>query len=132
MTLKPPAIVDLPLDDPLGPRPTRSPAAAEPAPPAQRRGRVKTAEIAHRPQTAPPRTRSQDGDPYGGSPKIPVTMRATKDLWDRLGVLTRRLEDEGMRTSRTELTEALWHFHAPQNTDEARGLIQRYRRARVG
>jgi hypothetical protein len=59
-------------------------------------------------------------------------MRATKDLWDRLGVLARRLEDEGLRTSRTELTEALWHFHAPQNTDEARALIRRYRRARVG
>ena len=34
--------------------------------------------------------------------------------------------------SRSELTEALWHFHAPQNTDEARALIRRYRRARVG
>jgi hypothetical protein len=59
-------------------------------------------------------------------------MRATEDLWNHLGALTRRLEDEGLRTSRTELTEALWHFHAPLNTDEARVLIHRYRRARIG
>jgi hypothetical protein len=131
MTLKPPAIVDLPLDDPLGPRPTRSPTPAEPTARAPRRRSAKTAAAGDR-QTPPPRTRPQEGDPYGGSPKIPVTMRATKDLWDRLGALTRRLEDEGMRTSRTELTEALWHFHAPQTTDEARALIRRYRRARVG
>jgi len=74
----------------------------------------------------------QGGDPYDGSPKVSVSMRATKELWDRLGVLSRRLEDEGMRTSRTELTEALWHFYSPQNPQEARELVTRYRRARLG
>jgi hypothetical protein len=59
-------------------------------------------------------------------------MRATKELWDHLGILSRRLEDQGLRTSRTELTEALWHFHAPESAAEARELVLRYRRARLG
>ena len=59
-------------------------------------------------------------------------MRATKQLWDHLGALTRELEGEGLRTSRTELTEALWHFEAPKVAAEARELVRRYRRARIG
>lgn len=59
-------------------------------------------------------------------------MRATKQLWDQLGALTRELEGEGLRTSRTEITEALWHFHAPADADAARELVRRYRRARIG
>jgi hypothetical protein len=59
-------------------------------------------------------------------------MRATKQLWDQLGALTRELAGEGLRTSRTELTEALWHFHAPRDAAAARELVRRYRRVRVG
>lgn len=84
------------------------------------------------PQPFEQRSQGRDGDPYDGSPKVSVSMRATKELWDRLGALSRRLEDEGLRSSRTELTEALWHFHAPETPDEARELVHRYRRARLG
>jgi len=69
---------------------------------------------------------------YDGSPKVAVSMRATKALWDIMGALSRRLEDEGMRTSRTELAEAMWHFNMPESPDEARELVRRYRRARLG
>lgn len=37
-----------------------------------------------------------------------------------------------MRTSRTEITEALWHFHAPETPAAARELVVGYRRARLG
>ncbi|MDQ3729055.1 MAG: hypothetical protein M3355_05645 [Actinomycetota bacterium] len=70
--------------------------------------------------------------PYAGSPKIAVNMRATKALWDRLGDLTRQLEGEGLKASRTELTEALWHFNMPKDAVEARELLRRYRLARLG
>lgn len=71
-------------------------------------------------------------DPYAGSPKVSVNMRATKALWDRLGDVVRQLDAEGTRASRTELTEALWHFHAPTDPEEARDLLRRYRVARLG
>lgn len=48
------------------------------------------------------------GDPMAGSPKVAINMRATKALWDALGAVLRLCEDEGLPTSRTELTEALW------------------------
>jgi hypothetical protein len=126
MALTPPNVID--IDDPLRPR---ADVAAAPAPPAA------TVVLAPDPASAPPVGEPEvadvsQGDPYDGSPKVAVSMRATKELWDRLGVLSRRLEDEGLRTSRTELTEALWHFHAPETTAEARELVRRYRRARLG
>lgn len=82
-------------------------------------------EPPHEPAVSP-------GDPYEGSPKIAVNLRATKQLWDQLGALTRELESQEARTSRTELTEALWHFHMPANADDARELVRRYRRVRIG
>lgn len=83
-------------------------------------------------EDATPVAEASPGDPYAGSPKIAVNMRATKQLWDQLGALTRELEGEGLRTSRTEITEALWHFHAPSDAAAARELVRRYRRVRVG
>ena len=71
-------------------------------------------------------------DTYEGSPKVAVNMRATKALWDELGRLVRELEADGLRTSRTEMTEALWHLHAPGDAAEARELIRRYRVDRAG
>lgn len=111
MALAKPPIVD--IDDPLQARPARAAedAGARRAAPAQHEGG------------------NQGG--YDGSPKVAVSMRATKGLWDRLGALSRRLEDEGMRTSRTELTEAIWHFNMPQSTAEARELVRRYRSERA-
>jgi hypothetical protein len=134
MALGPAKLTD--LDDPLrGPRPEpASPATttssarrrrATRAVPARRRGEAQAGDAA-------PAADASPGDPYAGSPKIAVNMRATKQLWDQLGALTRELEGDGLRTSRTELTEALWHFHAPSDAAAARELVRRYRRVRVG
>lgn len=136
MNLGPAKLTD--LDDPLrGPQPAAASASApkrasRPRRQAQReRASGKRDAVA---TTQPPVATADEaiGDPYGGSPKIAVNMRATKELWDRLGALTRELEGEGFRTSRTELTEALWHFHAPRDAAQARELVRRYRRARIG
>jgi hypothetical protein len=136
MALGPAKLTD--LDDPLlGPEPeppatpdsaTRTPRTRRPpaaAPPPRRQAQPP-------PEDATPAADVSPGDPYAGSPKIAVNMRATKQLWDQLGALTRELEGEGLRTSRTELTEALWHFHAPRDATAARELVRRYRRVRVG
>jgi hypothetical protein len=142
MALGPAKLTD--LDDPLrGPQAT-APGAASPerAPRSQRDAKRKDGR--GKPAPAPsnmartagdPGSRTTDesiGDPYAGSPKITVNMRATKELWDRLGALSRELEAQEFRTSRTELTEALWHFHAPRDAAGARELIRRYRRSRLG
>lgn len=138
MALGPAKLTD--LDDPLrGPQPeppVGSTSSATPTPstrrqrpeatPQGRRQAQPQAEDATAPADVSP------GDPYAGSPKVAVNMRATKQLWDQLGGLSRELEGEGLRTSRTELTEALWHFHAPRDTAAARDLVRRYRRVRVG
>ena len=137
MALGPAKLTD--LDDPLrgpGPEPPATPDSATPTP-RTRRPRPPAAAPARRqaqPQAedATPAADVSPGDPYAGSPKIAVNMRATKQLWDQLGALTRELEGEGLRTSRTELTEALWHFHAPRDAAAARELVRRYRRVRVG
>jgi hypothetical protein len=147
MNLGPAKLTD--LDDPLrGPQPS---AAAAPAPKRASRPRReghgerasgKRDAVAATPSSEPSAAPSEPpsvptadeavGDPYAGSPKIAVNMRATKELWDHLGALTRELEADGFRTSRTELTEALWHFHAPRDAAGARELVRRYRRARIG
>jgi hypothetical protein len=121
MALTKPGIVDDPLE-------ARRPSPA--APSTREAAFSATAPAPSAPRHDQPG--NQGGDPYDGSPKVAVNMRATKELWDHLGVLSRRLEDAGVRTSRTELTEALWHFHSPQNPDDARELVMRYRRARLG
>lgn len=145
MALGPAKLTD--LDDPL--RGPQAPAAAPAAPAAKRASRPRrdaqrggrTAKhsgataTATETETSEPSAVTADepiGDPYEGSPKIAVNMRATKELWDRLGALTRELEGDGFRTSRTELTEALWHFDAPRTAADARDLVRRYRRARIG
>ena len=141
MSIGPAKLTD--LDDPLrGPQPTA--AAAAPAPKRASRPRRKAqqerpsgeidAVATTQPSELPIVSTAENatGDPYAGSPKISVNMRATKELWDRLGVLTRELEGQGWRTSRTEITEALWHFHAPREAAGALELVRRYRRVRIG
>jgi hypothetical protein len=147
MSLGPAKLTD--LDDPLrGPQPTAAASAPKRAsrPRRQAQGErasgkrdagATTTQSSEPPAapTEPPSVPTADeavGDPYAGSPKIAVNMRATKELWDHLGALTRELEAEGFRTSRTELTEALWHFHSPRDAAGARELVRRYRRARIG
>jgi len=75
------------------------------------------ATVPQQPAAAPDRAPAADrrpargvdvGDPMAGSPKVAINMRATKALWDALGAVLRLCEDEGLPTSRTELTEALW------------------------
>ncbi len=140
MALGPAKLTD--LDDPLrGPRPeppppplpaATQPDAAQPSPHHAASDR-RAKPLAPEPQAHEPTAIGEaSGDPYSGSPKIAVNMRATKQLWDHLGALTRELEGEGLRTSRTELTEALWHFHVPHDAGAARELVRRYRRVRIG
>jgi hypothetical protein len=43
----------------------------------------------------PPSEPPRGGDPRAGSPKIAANMRATKELWDPLGALTRELRARG-------------------------------------
>lgn len=124
------------LDDPLRGRQTPAPAtsvsAASPTKASSRKHKAAAAPAPDRVDEPAGPQAERGGDPYAGSPKIAVNMRATKQLWDHLGALTRELEGEGLRTSRTEMTEALWHFEAPEDADEARELVRRYRRARIG
>ncbi len=131
------------LDDPLrvqsGPDPAehaRSPDQAAPAVGKPRQPRARPARRADARGSGvtetPLEQREAVEPPYAGSPKIAVNMRATKALWDRLGDLTRQLEGEGLKASRTELTEALWHFNMPKDAVEARELLRRYRLARLG
>jgi hypothetical protein len=144
MALGPAKLTD--LDDPLRGPQAAAPAPAKPERASRPRRDVQRERGGDKRGAAPPVTdaaptgeqpasRATDepaGDPYAGSPKIAVNMRATKELWDRLGALTRELEAQEFRTSRTELTEALWHFHAPRDAAGARELVRRYRRSRIG
>jgi hypothetical protein len=130
MALTPPKVVD--IDDPLTPRKQPQPAPAASAPPSEtrppRRRRARSQAPSQPSSEAPPK-KSAPG--VIGSPKVTISMRAPTAAWDHLGSLARRLEDEGLRTSRTEITEALWHFNAPADVDEARELVRRYRRAQL-
>lgn len=142
MGLGPAKLTD--LDDPLrGPQAAATPATRKRVPRGEREtqrgeeggGRGEATTPPTPPAVEPVASRPSDepvADPYAGSPKIAVNMRATKALWDRLGALTRELEAQEFRTSRTELTEALWHFHAPSDATAARDLIRRYRHTRIG
>jgi len=114
------------IDDPLQAR--CAPASEDVGP-----GRDRGGALAPAQERRDAAAEHEEGDQgrYDGSPKVAVSMRATKGLWDGLGALSRRLEDEGMRTSRTELTEAMWHFNMPQSTAEARDLVRRYRSERA-
>jgi len=129
------------LDDPLrvqtgrdSPGQVGPPDEQAPPVPKPRRPRpARRAEASGPAVTGAPLAQSETVDPpYEHSPKIAVNMRATKALWDRLGDLTRQLEGEGLKASRTELTEALWHFNMPKDGVEARELLRRYRVARLG
>lgn len=65
-------------------------------------------------------------NPYTGAGTTSLNVRVLVPLHGRYRQLVRALEDEGYRTSSTEIFQALLHF-GPPNTDEARELIRRWR-----
>jgi len=65
-------------------------------------------------------------NPYTGAGTTSLNVRVLVPLHGRYRQLVRALEDEGYRTSSTEIFQALLHF-GPANTDEARELIRRWR-----
>jgi len=65
-------------------------------------------------------------NPYTGAGTTSLNVRVLVPLHGRYRRLVRALEDEGYRTSSTEIFQALLHF-GPPNTDEARELIRRWR-----
>ncbi len=67
-----------------------------------------------------------DVNPYTGAGTTSLTVRVVVPLHARYRRLVRDLEDEGYRTSSTELFHALLHF-GPEDTDEARDLLRRWR-----
>jgi len=77
-------------------------------------------------------SRATDGEPetavnpYTGAGTTSLNVRVLVPLHARYRQLVRALEDEGYRTSSTEIFQALLHF-GPANTDEARELIRRWR-----
>jgi hypothetical protein len=71
-----------------------------------------------------------DGRPlvnlYAGAGTTSLNVRLLVPLHARYRRLVRELEDEGYRTSSTELFHALLHF-GPEGTGEARELLRRWR-----
>lgn len=100
------------------------PDAAEPV--------AESATTKRAPSRRPKAAAAADGEPASGT--NPYTRAGTTSLNVRVLVplhgryrqLVRTLEDEGYRTSSTEIFQALLHF-GPANTDEARELLRRWR-----
>ena len=65
-------------------------------------------------------------NPYTGAGTTSLNVRILVPVHTRYRKLVRDLEDEGYRTSSTELFHALLHF-GPTNTAEARDLLRRWR-----
>lgn len=72
--------------------------------------------------------RSGGGDvnPYAGAGTTSLNVRILVPLHDRYRRLVRELEDEGYKSSATEIFHALLHF-GPSGTDEARELLRSWR-----
>ena len=63
----------------------------------------------------------------------PMAVDTIAPFWDRLGALARRLlVEQDIRSSRGELTQALWWRHLPRDARRARTLLRAYRSARLG
>lgn len=88
------------------------------------------------PAAAPPAARpasparsSVPRDPYAGAGTRQVNTRLLEPLHTRYVLLVRELDDEGYRTSLTEILHALLE-EGPATADEARELVRRWRRRR--
>ncbi len=69
------------------------------------------------------------GDPYMGVPSRTFNMRLLDPLHNRYASLTRRLADQGVQTSTTELVTALMHY-GPEDPAQARKLLAKWRNLR--
>lgn len=78
---------------------------------------------------APPIPASAPRDPYAGAGTKQVNTRLLEPLHTRFVLLVRQLDDEGYRTSLTEILHALLE-EGPDTPDEARELVRRWRRRR--
>lgn len=97
-------------------------AAGQPSPEPQRRR-------PERPSAAPYDQADQARDPYAGAPSRQYNTRLLEPLHARYVQLVRDLEDEGYRTTMTELVHALLDA-GPQTPAEARELVRGWRRKR--
>jgi hypothetical protein len=77
----------------------------------------------------PPAAGRAPRDPYAGAGTKQVNTRLLEPLHTRYVQLVRQLEDEGYRTSLTELLHALME-EGPATPDDARELVRRWRRRR--
>lgn len=71
-------------------------------------------------------------DPYAGVPKVAVNMRMLQLLWEDIELGVRSVEELGLKTSRTEVVEALLHRDLPRKPAELAELVRSFRRARAG
>jgi hypothetical protein len=67
-----------------------------------------------------------DVNPYAGAGTTSLNVRILVPLHNRYRKLVRELEDEGYKSSATELFHALLHF-GPSDTAEARELLRSWR-----
>jgi len=83
------------------------------------------------PATAPATAKPSDPprDPYAGAPSRQYNTRLLEPLHSRYVQLVRDLEDEGYRTTMTEIVHALLDA-GPTAADDARELVRAYRRKR--
>lgn len=113
-TAEPPAAVAADVEPAAPARPSLAVAAApQPAPRAKRK------------RAAPEVAR----DPYAGAPSRQVNTRLLEPLHSRYMQLVRELEDDGYKTSFTEVLHALLD-DGPTTADEARELVRAWRRRR--
>jgi len=108
---------------------------ADPAPaktaraPRPKRPQPTTTAPAAAPSRAAATTTKVARDPYAGAATRQFNTRLLEPLHQRYSALLRQLEDDGYKTSMTELLHAMLHA-GPENADQARKLIRDWRLAR--
>ena len=67
------------------------------------------------------------------APPQQVHLRTLDAFWDQLGALAEQLQAKhGTRSSRSEITQALWWRYLPRDHRRAAKLIRAYRSTRLG
>jgi hypothetical protein len=66
---------------------------------------------------------------YAASAKTARTHRLPDVVYSRVEQLVWDLRQDGVKTSNTEILQALLHFELPGDTDAATDLVRRWRRA---
>lgn len=80
-----------------------------------------------RKELSPSSAAPAETNPYAGQRKVQAPVRLFPPLWDRLEQLVRELREEGLEVDKTALLNAVLHFHGPDDLDEARELVNRWR-----